>query len=649
MLKVRKTSKWLALALCMLLVMAPVAMASSQQAGIEKIQDNELVINSLNDKGEIQDIKVLSHLRVFGSGSQTIEDTSSFALSSVRNLYGNEKIAQKDGKLMVPVTIEGGSGFADLYYLSTLQKDEVSKVKHPVSVKVTYFLDGQPIEASKLAGKNGHLKIVCELENLTGTQKDIEFTNNKGEKIKSKVTVYTPYVVSLSGWELDNKKFSHVTAPGIAGESPEGVVVDIQGKTTVSWTAPLIPPKFAAKQYAVLEADGRDIELPAFKIAIIPIVPTTAEGDSLSSVQDSLLKLYGAFDAIEGGVGAPNKDATLLFGLSSLKDGMGQVSGGIGSLVDKVKQVRYGLSNPAFDANTLNAATGKDANGNGPGVREAVNIAKTGMDTKLVPAMEAQKKVLDAMQVVVGTPSDQLVEPSMATSIYNDVNYMRKLLSGTPAEAVINQAINPKLMGMYANIGVLRDGGTLISAAGSIPFPASVTAVEGGVQQISGVLGKADAGLGMIVLGLGQVGPDGQPAKVMVDGKPGSILYALSYMQTNIDGKMIPGIVQLEAGTSKIGAGSGQAKDGISAGLDTMASVPAIVSALEENASGEDTFLGKPQGAIGTVTYVYQTPEVSKQAKAMNVGLGVIALALILLFAVGRPPKQVGAVQSESA
>jgi hypothetical protein len=171
-------------------------------------------------------------------------------------------------------------------------------------------------------------------------------------------------------------------------------------------------------------------------------------------------------------------------------------------------------------------------------------------------------------------------------------------------------------------------------------FPASVTALEDGTKQLSAALGKTEGGLGMIVMGMGNVDAKGNPAKVMVNGKPGSILYALSYFQTSVDGKVIPGIDQIMAGTTKIGEGSNLAKDGISAGLNTMQSVPAIVSALKDNASQANTFLGKPEGAEAMVAYVYQTPKVDRVAATMNYGLGIIVFVLIILFAIGRPPKQ---------
>ncbi len=637
MLKHSKTKSYIILLLSMLLVLAPVFSAYGATGNVSKVQDNELVVSTLNDEGTIDGIQVLSHMRVTGSGNVTVEDQSKYKLKSVRNLYGSEKISQKDGMLGVNFKLGNGEGYSDIYYLSALDKAELANVTMPVSIKVSYFLDGQQVMPSKIAGKSGHLKIVCEMENLTGAKKTLEFKNNKGETVKSEAMVYTPYIVSLSGWEFDNKKFSNIQAPGVAQESPEGVMVDVKGKTSVSWTVPMVPPKYPAKQYTVLEADATNIDMPSYKIAVIPIVPTSSEIDSLGTVQESFGKLYDAFDKIQGGVGTPAKDATLLFGLNSLKDGMGQVSGGLGSLVEKMTQIRVGLSTPGFDASTYDSAKGTDGKGNKPGVREAISISQTALDSKVTPALEAQKKVLTGMEVAMGKPGTDPVQPSLSTSLYNDVAFLKGLLKGTPAEAVIDKAMAPKIMVMGANMAVLRDGGTLVTAGGSIPFPASVTAVATGIEQISAGLGKANNGVGMVAMGLGQLDANGKPAPVMVNGKPGTILYALAYLQSSIDDKMVPGIVKLSDGTAKIADGSGQAKEAIAGGLDKMAAAPAIVSALKDNVSQADSFLGKPDGAVGTVAYVFQTPVVSTAASAMNYGLGAIVLALIILFAIGRP------------
>jgi X-X-X-Leu-X-X-Gly heptad repeat protein len=638
LLKKGRMKSYIVLLLAMLLILAPVISASSAVAGnVAKMQDNELVLSTLDDSGSISGIQVLSHMRVVGNGDVTIQDPSKFKLSSVRNLYGTEKISQKDGQINYTLKLNQATGFSDIYYLSALDKAEIAKASMPVSVKVTYYLDGQQIKPSKLAGKSGHLKIVCDLENLTGAKKVLEFKNKQGETVKSESMVYTPFVVAMSGWEFDNKKFSNIQAPGIAGVSPQGVVLDVQGKTQVSWTVPMIPPSYPAKQYTVLEADGKNIEMPSYKIAVIPIVPTTSAIDNLGTFQASFGQLYDAFDQIQNGVGATSKDATLMFGLNAVKGGLGQVSGGIGSVLENLKTVRLGVSNPKFETASYDATKGTDAKGNKPGVREAVTMSKTAMDNQLMPAFEGQKTVLTVMEATMGKPGAEPVTPSLTTSLYNDVDFLKTMVAGTPAEAVLTQALGPKIAAMGTDLGVLRDGGTLITATGAVPFPASVNAVSTGVQQISTGLGKANNGLSMIAFGLGQLDAKGNPTPVMIDGKPGSLLYALSYLQSAVDGQLVPGINQLSGGTAKIGAGSGQAKTAIAGGLQTLESVPAIVSALQDNASQANTFLGKPAGAQGSVTYVYQTAAVIPGAAAMNYGFGVIILALILLFAIGRP------------
>ncbi|HPT69131.1 MAG TPA: hypothetical protein PKW50_03220, partial [Syntrophomonas sp.] len=546
MLRKKRLQKYTVLFLALLLMLAPIVSANGASAGgVEKMQDNELVLSALDDTGNISGIQILSHVRIFGNGNVSVQDPSKFNLASVRNLYGSEKIAQQDGKISYSMNIDQSKGYSDIYYLSALDKADVAKVSIPVSVKVTYFLDGQQMEPSKLAGKSGHLKIRCDIENLTGAKKVLEYKNKAGETVKKESIVYTPYVVAMSGWTFDNRKFSNVQAPGVAQESPQGVVLDVQGKTQVSWTVPVIPPSYPAKQYTILEADGKNIEMPSYQIAVIPIVPTTAAIDNVPTFRDSFGKLYDAFDQIQNGVGAPSKDATLLFGLNKVKGGLGTVSDGIGTVLGKLTEIRMGVSNPSFDIASYDAAKGTDASGNKPGVREAVTMSKSGIDDKLIPAFEGQKKVLTVMEATMGKPGAEPVTPSLSTSLYNDVDFLKALVKGTPAETVITQAMAPKILAMGTNLAVFRDGGTLITSAGTIPFPASVSAVSTGAEQISAGLSKANGGLGLIALGLGQLDANGNPKPVMVNGKPGSLLYALDYIQAGVDGQLVPGIDQL--------------------------------------------------------------------------------------------------------
>lgn len=644
MLKRSRFRNFIILLTAMMLMLAPVAGVYGQDGSPGVIQDNELVITQLGDNGQIESIQVLNNLHFAGGGVSTIEDGKNYSVTSVRNLYSTQKIGQKDNSLSVKT-----SGTAeDLYYLASIDKKEIPRIKMPVSVQVDYFLDGQKVKPSNIYGKSGHLKIVCNLENTTGVEQEIEYQDSKGNLAKKQATVFTPYVVSLSGWEFDNRKFSNIKAPGVAGESPEGVMVNVQGITQVNWSVPLVPPKYPAKQYTVLEADGKNMELPSFKIAVIPIVPTTAEVDNIPTIHESFLKLYDGFDQIQNGVGAREKDATLLFGLGAVKDGMGQLSGGLGSLIDKMKMIRFGIANPAFNAATYNAEKGADANGNTPGLRDAVGLLKAGVEGRALPAYKLQALMLGMLRDSIGKTPDAVQEPNESTSIMNDVAYLKSQVPA-PQQKIISDNIEPKLNRLANNISAFNDGGNIVTSSGSMAFPASVKALEEGSTQTLEALKKVDGGLAMMELGMGAVDKNGKPVKFMMNGQPGSILYALAYMQEAIDGQLVPGITQLQEGAGKISTGAGTAKEAISGGLETFESVPAIVSALEENASQADTFLGKPAGATGTVAYVFQTPEVSKEAQAMKYGLGVVAVVLILLIAIGRPPKQAFEAPAEHA
>ena len=621
------------LALSMLLL--PVSLAMGQDAG--GIQDDELVVTTLDDQSNVAGIQVLDNLRIPAGSPAEVKDGMNFGLTSVRNLYSSEAIVKKTGY----VGVQAGSGgtFKDLYYLATLDKSEFSKVKYPVSVKVDYYLNGEQMPVSKLAGKSGHLKIVCNLENLTGEKKVLEFTNSKGQVVQKETEIYTPYVVSLSGWEFDNKRFSNVQAPGVAQVSPQGVPVNIKGITSVSWTVPLIPPKYPAKQYTVLEADATNINLPSYKIAVIPILPTTAEIDTYGTFEESFGKLYDGFDQIQKGVGERSQNATLLFGLGKIKDGMGTLSSGLGTLVEKMQMIRSGLANSSFDASSYNAASGTDAKGNKPGLKDAVGLLKEGVSGRALPAYEMQKMFLGMLDTSVGHAGEAVTEPSETSSLYNDIAYLKGQVS-SPQQQIITKNIEPKLARLSSNIVTIRDGGSFSNGVGSMPFPASVKALADGSQQTLAALDKIDSGLGLMVVGVGSYDANGKPMKVMVNGSPGTVSYALSYMKESVDGQVIPGLTQLSEGAGKIGTGAGTAKTAIAGGLVSLEAVGPTVAALAENAAKADTFLGKPEGATGRVVYVFQTPAADGQASAAKVGAGLIVLALILLVAIGRAPKE---------
>lgn len=629
MLKASKARAYLILLVIMMLVLAPVATA--QGPAPDKILDNELVISQLDDNGQISSIQVLNQVRVFGEGQFSIEDSSKYKLNSVRNLYGNEKIVQRENKLTLPFNISGGKDFGDIYYLAEVADEEVAKIKEemPVSINMEYYLDGQKMLPSELAGKSGHLKIVTTVENLSGKPTTLKFKDVNDEEVVQESIIYTPYAVALKDWEFKNDNFANISAPGVEEESPEGLIANIQGVTTVSWTVPLIAPLYPTKQYATFEADATNIELPSFNIAVMALVPVQSDIDNLGTVQSSLEQLYDGFGQISEGVGNVNQDSTLLWGLNQVDGGVVQIYDGLGTLYSTLMQIRVGMASPGFDAASYNGATGADANGVTPGVQDAVKIMKSTVETQLVPGLMIQKGALSNMEAAVGKPADSGQDPSSDTSIYNDINQLKAATAGTPAQKVV-QDLEPKLQKLGKDIAEFREGSNFI---------ASVAKVEDGANQLLDALGKVDQGLSMMVFGLGMLKDDGRPYPVMMNGSPGSILYALEYMQDAISGQLRPGLGQLSDGAGQISDGAGFAQGEISTGLHNFQQIPVLKDTLRANAADASNWLGKIEGSETTLTYVFQTQPVSAGSKAMKTGAGAIGICLIALIAAGRPPK----------
>ena len=117
-----------------------------------------------------------------------IDDASD--LADITNVKSSiEPIKNKDG------SYRWNMETTDLYYRGTTEKEL------PISIGITYYLDGKQIEPKKLAGKKGQVKMVITVNNLS----------KKTVKVSGKdTTVYTPFIVA-GGMILPEDNFSNVT------------------------------------------------------------------------------------------------------------------------------------------------------------------------------------------------------------------------------------------------------------------------------------------------------------------------------------------------------------------------------------------------------------------------------------------------------
>ena len=167
-------------------------------------EKEETVYVNMDASGNVEKITVSDWLKN-AAGSAELSDSSS--LSDIKNVKGDETFTQDGEKLTWQAD---GS---DIYYQGTTDKEL------PVTVKLTYYLDGQEISPEDLAGKSGKVKI------------RIDYTNNEKETVKvngEDREIYTPFAM-ISGMILSQDNFSNVkvTNGKVISDGRRNIVVGV--------------------------------------------------------------------------------------------------------------------------------------------------------------------------------------------------------------------------------------------------------------------------------------------------------------------------------------------------------------------------------------------------------------------------------------
>ncbi len=281
---------------------------------------NETVYATIDDDGTIEDVTVSDQLRNV-SDSSKVKDKSD--LEQIENVKGDEKFTSKDGNLIWDTDDE------DICYQGTTKK------ALPVSVKVTYQLDGKEVTADELTGQSGHLVIRYTYENHTGEKGDTT----------------TPFLMA-TGLVLDDTMCKNVTVTNgrllSDGEREMAVGFGIPDLQNMLGTDALEIP-----DYFEVEADVTDYKpMESMTVATNKLFnDLDADGfDSLSELQGSLNQLQGASEQLVEGSG-------------DLRTGMDTLLSSSGTLTDGIDQLANGSTSLAGGARALNSGAVELAGG----------------------------------------------------------------------------------------------------------------------------------------------------------------------------------------------------------------------------------------------------------------------------------------------
>lgn len=367
----------------------------------------ETVYVTADANGAVNDVIVSEWLKN-AAASPEIADTTE--LKDIVNVKGDETFTDNgDG------TLTWNANGSDIYYQGTTNK------QLPVTMKITYTLDGKEITPEELAGKSGKVTIRFEYEN---NDKQTVEVNGK------EVDVYTPFAM-VSGMMLDSDKFTNV-------EISNGKVISDGGNIIVMGVAlPGLKESLDISEDKWDELEDAD-EIKdrlsnSFEITAdttdfeLGMTITMASSDILSdfgmtdlSGSDKLDDLKSDMEDLNDGSNKlvdgtkELKDGTteladgtkkLYDGAVELNDGTHELKDGTSKLADGTNSLYDGLSKYTDGASKINDGAGKLSDGakaakdGSSQLRSGLQTAKGGSET----LADGTQKVQDGVKELVGS------------------------------------------------------------------------------------------------------------------------------------------------------------------------------------------------------------------------------------------------------
>ncbi|MCR4901739.1 MAG: hypothetical protein K6A23_02690 [Butyrivibrio sp.] len=453
----------------------------------------ETVYVMANNEGSVNEVIVSDWLKNTDA-SATISDAST--LSDIVNVKGNETYTENaDG------SITWNANGSDIYYQGTTSEEL------PVSVKISYKLDGKDITPQELAGKSGNVTIRFDYTNSSKKTVDID-----GEE----TDIYTPFAM-ISGVMLDSSKFTNV-------EVTNGkVVTDSNNYVVMGVALPGLKESLNLNEDKLDELEIEEdinipesVEITAYTNGFeMPMTLTMATSDALSDLgftglsnSNSIDKVQGDMDELQDGStklvdgsgelldGTKElKDGTqeLADGAVELKDGTKKLSDGTNDLYDGLSEYTEGVSKVNDGAAQLDSGA-SELNSGIATAKSGADQLKSGMDSSnLVSSAQAladgTKALKEGVDTAVSTLNSSLssVSTEMTTSeqaatlaagylagtvtpdssTYTAINSALALYTSSIADQVVSSTGNETLSALKASGDYIQFWGAVKSAKSS--------------------------------------------------------------------------------------------------------------------------------------------------------------------------------------
>lgn len=297
------------------------------------LEKDETIYAKLENNGQVEKVIVTEHLE--GTNEDKTIDKST--LQNIMNISGNEKFTIEDGRIIWE------SNGKDIYYQGTTDKEL------PISLKITYYLNGKESSIKDMLGKKGKVTI------------ELKYTNNDRHTVKingKNEILYTPFVVASTTIisNKDNKNIN-VTNGKVITNGTTSIIAMI---STPGLYESLGIDKLKEMDTAVITYDTDSFELSSiYSIA----TPKLIESSDLD-IFDNIDKIYSSINTLSSSSNKlKNGSNEILNGANKLKDGVSKLVDGVNKLYGGSKLIKNSIeeaienlrkdNSPAIDDNTL--------------------------------------------------------------------------------------------------------------------------------------------------------------------------------------------------------------------------------------------------------------------------------------------------------
>jgi len=226
-------------------------------------------------------------------------------LQNISNVKGDEIFKEKNGK---KIWAANGN---DIFYQGTTDKEV------PVSISISYRLNGKKISAQDLAGKNG--KVVIRFDYKTNVYETVVVD---GKKCK-----ITPAFMVMSGVLLDNENFRNikVNTGKIINDGNRSIVIGM-ALPGMQENLGLSKKEFEIPSYVEITADVTDFSLITMISLASNEVISSLNLDQINSSNDLSIMISNLSGKLNEGI------EELYSGVTQLNDGMHQLNSGLSQL-----------------------------------------------------------------------------------------------------------------------------------------------------------------------------------------------------------------------------------------------------------------------------------------------------------------------------